>query len=50
MDLRQLEVFAGVYKLRSFSRTASALHLTQSTVSSRGSARLSTAVRWRSRT
>lgn len=33
MDLRQLEVFAGVYELRSFSRTASALRLTQSTVS-----------------
>jgi DNA-binding transcriptional LysR family regulator len=33
MDLRQLEVFAGVYELRSFSRAASALHLTQSTVS-----------------
>jgi DNA-binding transcriptional LysR family regulator len=33
MDLRQLEVFAGVYELRSFSRTASSLRLTQSTVS-----------------
>ena len=33
MDLRQLEVFAGVYELRSFSRAASALRLTQSTVS-----------------
>src|SRR5262249_17968243 len=33
MDLRQLEVFAGVYELRSFSRTASALRLTQATVS-----------------
>jgi DNA-binding transcriptional LysR family regulator len=33
MDLRQLEVFVGVYELRSFSRAASALHLTQSTVS-----------------
>lgn len=33
MDLRQLEVFSGVYELRSFSRTASALRLTQSTVS-----------------
>jgi DNA-binding transcriptional LysR family regulator len=33
MDLRQLEAFAGVYELRSFSRTASALRLTQSTVS-----------------
>jgi DNA-binding transcriptional LysR family regulator len=33
MDLRQLEVFAGVYELRSFSRSASALRLTQSTVS-----------------
>jgi DNA-binding transcriptional LysR family regulator len=33
MDLRQLEVFAGVYELRSFSRTASQLRLTQSTVS-----------------
>jgi DNA-binding transcriptional LysR family regulator len=33
MDLRQLEVFAGVYQLRSFSRAASALRLTQSTVS-----------------
>ena len=33
MDLRQLEVFAGVYDLRSFSRAASALNLTQSTVS-----------------
>jgi DNA-binding transcriptional LysR family regulator len=33
MDLRQLEVFAAVYELRSFSRAASALRLTQSTVS-----------------
>jgi DNA-binding transcriptional LysR family regulator len=33
VDLRQLEVFAGVYELRSFSRAASALRLTQSTVS-----------------
>jgi DNA-binding transcriptional LysR family regulator len=33
MDFRQLEVFAGVYELRSFSRTASSLRLTQSTVS-----------------
>jgi DNA-binding transcriptional LysR family regulator len=33
MDLRQLEVFAGVYELRSFSRTAAVLRLTQSTVS-----------------
>ena len=33
MDLRQLEVFVGVYELRSFSRTASSLRLTQSTVS-----------------
>jgi DNA-binding transcriptional LysR family regulator len=33
MDLRQLEVFAGVYDVRSFSRAASALGLTQSTVS-----------------
>jgi DNA-binding transcriptional LysR family regulator len=33
MDLRQLEVFAGVYELRSFSRAASTLRLTQSTVS-----------------
>jgi len=33
MDLRQFEVFVGVYELRSFSRTASALRLTQSTVS-----------------
>jgi DNA-binding transcriptional LysR family regulator len=33
MDLRQLEVFVGVYELRSFSRAASALRLTQSTVS-----------------
>jgi DNA-binding transcriptional LysR family regulator len=33
MDLRQLEVFAGVYELRSFSRAASSLRLTQSTVS-----------------
>lgn len=33
MDLRQLEVFVGVYDLRSFSRAASALRLTQSTVS-----------------
>jgi DNA-binding transcriptional LysR family regulator len=33
MDLRQLEVFAGVCELRSFSRAASALRLTQSTVS-----------------
>ena len=33
MDLRQLEVFARVVELRSFSRAAEALHLTQSTVS-----------------
>lgn len=33
MDLRQLEVFAGVFEHRSFSRAASALRLTQSTVS-----------------
>jgi DNA-binding transcriptional LysR family regulator len=33
MDLRQLEVFAGVCEFRSFSRAASALRLTQSTVS-----------------
>jgi DNA-binding transcriptional LysR family regulator len=33
MDLRQLEVFAAVYELRSFSRAASTLRLTQSTVS-----------------
>jgi DNA-binding transcriptional LysR family regulator len=33
MDLRQLEVFVRVYDLRSFSRAASALSLTQSTVS-----------------
>jgi DNA-binding transcriptional LysR family regulator len=33
MDLRQLEVFVGVYELRSFSRAASVLRLTQSTVS-----------------
>jgi DNA-binding transcriptional LysR family regulator len=33
MDLRQLEVFVGVYDVRSFSRAASALRLTQSTVS-----------------
>jgi DNA-binding transcriptional LysR family regulator len=33
VDLRQLEVFARVVELRSFSRAAEALHLTQSTVS-----------------
>jgi DNA-binding transcriptional LysR family regulator len=33
MDLRQLEIFAGVYERRSFSRAASMLRLTQSTVS-----------------
>ncbi len=33
MDLRQLEVFAGVYDLSSFSRAASTLRLTQSTIS-----------------
>ena len=35
MDLRQLEVFAKVYELRSFSRAAQALFLTQPTVSER---------------
>ena len=33
MDLRQLEVFAQVVDMRSFSRAAEALRLTQSTVS-----------------
>jgi DNA-binding transcriptional LysR family regulator len=33
VDLRQIEVFARVVELRSFSRAAEALHLTQSTVS-----------------
>ncbi len=33
MDIRQLEVFAGVVEMRSFSRAAEALRLTQSTVS-----------------
>ena len=35
MDLRQLEVFAKVYELRSFSKAAQALFLTQPTVSER---------------
>ncbi|HLC42093.1 MAG TPA: selenium metabolism-associated LysR family transcriptional regulator [Methylomirabilota bacterium] len=35
MDLRQLEVFAKVYELRSFSKAAQSLFLTQPTVSER---------------